>query len=455
MHGDSRLVGAAARPGLSYGKRRGAERVGDGGAVLRHGIARRNRFLQDGPGDLVSALVVGGQVRKRAGPGAGGARDVEGAIGDVGHALARCAGRDGQARRTHAGGVFVIVPDLGDVHARRLDDVHEAGHHEVAIGVVAGLDLVGLVTGHLDLRNAPHDLIAVDVARQVCELVGPDVGIGCLLRRGRHGNSVNRVGHAIGKQGYGQALGSHAELVVVVDPQLLARQRDRLGAVGIGDRERRISVSINALDGSARRVLGNLVLGNRVDDGLAIALDRIGSRVRSLGRTGRAAERGRPAVIGIEHNLIARVLAVCEQVHGDAFRPDSRLVVLVVPYLRSRNGQGRCLARVRHLEVRNLICGVALRNVRGRLDHVVGVRPTLLICCGHVGERVGPGDFVVGRAGERDFVDLRIVVVVRVAPQFERERIGTQAVAVAIVYPCLGDGDITLLGHERVGNRRA
>ena len=216
---------------------------------------------------------------------------------------------DGDAAGTLAVLVIRIVPHLGAFDADLLD--------VVLVGDVEVIDGRG-VAFHLDLFDGVLDLSAalasglVDlILGQVGEAVRP-VALGV----GGNGSHLVRQSNAVSLQLHGDAVGTLAILVIVVDPGLGARDGSSLGSMGVGHGEASSSV---AADDALVALYLNFLDGVH-DRGTLIVLVQI-------------SEGGSPAVASIQHNGLARRLAISQQVDGHAAGTDAVLVAIVLPLL--------------------------------------------------------------------------------------------------------------------------
>ena len=479
------VLGVAAAPDLlGLDRSLAGAGVGDGATTLflHHAVALGHALLGDGPGNWSAGLVVLGQALNGAGPGAGGIRagkrvlDGLNARGDRG-LVGR--GDDGDVVRARAVGVVVINPDLGDVGRGGLDGVDEARDLEVAVGIVAGLDLGGGIARRLSLGHAPCDLVRTIPLGQVGEAVVPHVVLA--------GAGVDDLGHslklvgllvehlvrlAVGKQVDGDTLRTHARGVVVVNPQLVTGDGHGVGALLVGECVGHVAVGINraAARGGVEHVAVDVVLDHGVVDLEAVGVARqalVLDAVEDVGPGG---------IVRLLERAGSNLRAVGKQADGDfgrAFRlgvagpclGDGNIHRFGHMFVRerasgvARGGVDRAhvaleLIAVGHVglthEVREL---VALGVVLGQVLHVERPRAALGIALGvgRAGKDVGSIDLGL------DLIRSLIGVVgggaVGAAPELDRQSIRTLAILIALVIPDLIDGDVDGLVNVR-HNRR-
>ena len=365
------------------------------------GVAFHSAFL-DGVSDLLTLLVLVevGEAPLPALLGVGGG---------VLEGLAILQQVDGDAAGTQAVLIVGILPFLGAVDSNLLD--------LVGVGDVVTIHFGG-VASHGFLGDGVHDRLA-DFAhlvhRQVVEAPLPAVV-------GGHGSGVDDL--TISQQVHGDALGTLAVLVIVVDPGLGASHLDGVDVVGVG----------HGIAGSSVAGHGHGVAGKhgRFFHGI-IDLSTLAELVKVLEGVG-------PAVSLIQFNRLAGSLAISQQVDDHARGALVVLVALVVPDLGHRHFGLFDLVGVLDV-VAVLGGGIAGRVVRRILPYQLflnAVGNLLTISMGRqVGEAVLPLGFGVHGSG----VNLLIA-----SQQVHDDSSRPLAILVVRVIPGLGTGDA---GHAR------
>ena len=421
LHGDGARTQAvlilAIRPGLGHGHRGflgvagvGHGHVSDGVSIVPgHGHSRLlvigHRILSNGVLDQIAVLVlvkVGEAERPLVCRGHGHIVDFNASLQQV----------DGDALRTLAVLVVRIVPHLGAVDSDLLD--------LVGVGDVEVIDGRG-VAFHRSLGDGVLDLLASRKLRQVGEAVLP-------LALFVGGNSdllaLNRF--AVRQQLHGDAAGALAILVVVVDPGLGAGDSSGFGSMGVGHGEASSSAAGDLHIVGIRHIRFFHGVHNR--SALIILVQ--------------VSEGGSPVDASIQHNGLARLLAISQQVDGHAAGTDAVLVAIVFPNLA--HGHRGLLGDV---GVGHIVAadagGVASHGVLGDGIDDGGLRAVHVLVLGQISPLPSPAIFV--GHGRRSNLGA-------ISQQVDGDAAGTHVVAVVVVFPGLAAGNRGGFGNVGVGD---
>ena len=273
---------------------------------------------------------------------------------------------------------------------------------------------LGGVAFHSFLGDSVLDLLALAVLGQVGEGVLPAISSGS-SGSGYHVLAVHQL--------HGDLGGTDAILVVGVLPALHTIDLDGLGRMGIGDG--------NAIH--LGRVAFHRLFGHGVLNGLASLVDR------------QILESVQPLAVAISgHGSALHLLAVSQQVHGDARGTLAILVVSVVPELLAGDAGG-CGGMAVGNAVTVHLGLVTFNGVLG--DAVLDLLTSHM--SGQVFEAVLPA--IVSSHGGR-LSNLTVVDRLHGCHQVHGDAVGTQAILVISVVPNLHAGDAGLARRVAVGD---
>ena len=404
------IVGVAPALGHVHLSLFGLVGVGDG-ETIDAGFVAFHLGLGHGVGDL-RAIRILGQLGEGVRPSA-----IRGsAEGSILNLSAISQQLHGDGARTQAILILAIRPGLGHGH-RGFLGVAGVGHGHGSDGVlrVPGHEHIGIIVIHRIFGDGVVDQLAALELVEVGEAELP-------LILGSHGHFVDL--NASLQQVDGDALRTLAVLVVRIVPHLGAVDIDLLDLVGVDD--------VEVIDG--RGVAFHLELFNRVLD--------LGTLVAILGQTGEAV---RPVALGIGGNGGgASILAVRQQLHGDAIGALAILVVVVVPGLGAGDSSGFGSMGVGHGEASGSVASDDALVVLN-LNFLNGVHNrSALIILVQVSEGSSPvvaGIQLNGLAGSH-----------AISQQVDGHTAGTDAVLIATVFPNLAHGHRGLFGDVSVGH---
>ena len=285
----------------------------------------------------------------------------------------------------------------------------------VASGLIAGDH--GVVAFHGDLSDAVNDLNAIGILVQIGESAVPVVAIA-------QGNGL-AGSLTIGNQLNSDVVGTDAVLVIAVLPDLDHIDRGLLRSVGIGH--------VETIDLSG--VLIHSIFSNGVDD--------LSTMILVLGQI---VEAPAPVVsLGNGHGV--NDLTIGQQVDGDGLGALAVLVVVVNPGLGTGNSSG-----LRGMGVGDgvAVCLIAVDcggiAGHGNLSDGIGNLNTASVLV-QLDEGAGP---VVALVQDQGLVGFGTI-----GQQLNRNVLGTDAVLVIVILPCLGDSDGGLRGSVGVGHVEA
>ena len=332
------------------------------------------------------------------------------------------------ALRPQARGVVVVVPRLVALK----HDVAFAGHVVQRVGnhVLRGACAHNGRTIPRDraLYHVIVDKTFVVVHRQVGKAPPPVIG-------SRHAHRIYH--HVVGEQVHDDAFGPRLRLVVAVVPHLAAAYGG--GQVLLVDPV----VKVEAV--AARGIAVDLLLGYAIDNFLAIKL------------LGQARKLPRPVTVFVgRHNLAVHDLVVGKQVHGQAPRPLSVGVIVVVPSLRARHANKIFCGnqRVGNGEaVRNRARHLRRVPLNGSFLDAVGVRDPVRLL-----EKVVETPRPVGCLAGLRVVYLHlygVALVLEGGIQAHGNRARTRPPRVVVVVPHLATRDRYAVRHVLVNDHKA
>ena len=317
--------------------------------------------------------------------------------------------------RTDAVAVVLVIPVLDNLHIGLSGSIAVGQRRNGAFHLGVGQ---AVALGHGAFRPGVGDFLAAGVLGQVLHLGGPVVG------RVQGNNRLRCV-----VQGHRQFGGTLAILVVLVEPDLRHGSFGLFGDMGIGD--------IVAILGVGSRVVLDFVFLYSIDDLNTLCASLV---LRQAG------EAVLPQILR-SHILVIHFGVVSKQTHGDALRTLAILVASVVPGLRAGD-----LGGISDISIGNdsrvgivgddvvLTCNV---NFFEGVDDLLALVVHVLVL-GQAHEFPGPGA-VFG------FAYLNIINLHAVSQQVDGNALGTLAVAVVVIVPNLGTGNLRHLGRMGVG----